>query len=108
MLTVFVVVLRAVTDRVSMSNMRIAVPLLLLASGASALSSLPSSPSSLLRQWRAERARATAAQLDPSRYHLQLLFVDDDNARGRVAEGMLEVAEGFGSVPEIVCVTATN
>ena len=80
-----------------MSNMRIAVPLLLLSSGASALSSLPSSPTSLLRQWRAERARATAAQLDPSRYHLQLLFVDDDNARGRVAEGMLEVAEGFGS-----------
>ena len=65
---------------------------LLLCVGAAALS--PLSPAAMLRQWRAERASATAELIDPSRYHLQLLFVDDDNARGRVAEGVLEaVAE---------------
>eukprot|EP00578_Thalassiosira_sp_NH16_P006286 CAMPEP_0181122256 /NCGR_PEP_ID=MMETSP1071-20121207/25211_1 /TAXON_ID=35127 /ORGANISM="Thalassiosira sp., Strain NH16" /LENGTH=306 /DNA_ID=CAMNT_0023207203 /DNA_START=62 /DNA_END=982 /DNA_ORIENTATION=+ len=40
------------------------------------------------------RARETSASLDASRLHFQILFVDDDNFHGRIAEGMLaKIAE---------------
>jgi len=46
-----------------------------------------------LSGWRMARAAETAAVLDATRWHFQILFVDD-NARGRIAAGLLErVAE---------------
>ena len=48
------------------------------------------SPREMLNHWRKERLQQSAATIDPSRYHLQILFVDDDNQRARVAEGLLE------------------
>ena len=35
------------------------------------------------------RARETSNTLDASRFHFQICFVDNDNFRGRIAEGML-------------------
>ena len=45
---------------------------------------------SFLRAWRTAKIESTANALDPSRYMFQILIVDDDNSRGRVAEGLLE------------------
>jgi len=47
-----------------------------------------------LSAYRRARARETSANLDASRFHFQILFVDGDNFGGRIAEGMLaEIAE---------------
>jgi len=40
-------------------------------------------PSDLLTEWRA--ARVKTLDVDASRYHAQVLFVDDDNSRARLA-----------------------
>ncbi|KAL7555049.1 hypothetical protein ACHAWF_018643 [Thalassiosira exigua] len=42
-----------------------------------------------LSAYQRARAKETSDQLDASRFHFQILFVDDDNFRGRIAEGML-------------------
>lgn len=70
--------------------------LLELRGGASSSPSPSSSfsPTGALLQWRSSRLRAFAAELDGSRYHMQVLFVDDDGRRARTCEAMLErVAE---------------
>lgn len=47
-----------------------------------------------LSVYQKERALETSQSLDASRNHFQILFVDDDNAKGRIAEGVLaRVAE---------------
>jgi len=68
--------------------------------------SSPSSPSSssssnynnhdsfALSDYQKARALETAQSLDASRLHFQIMFVDDDNVKGRIAEGLLaRVAE---------------
>jgi len=56
-----------------------------------------SSSSSLifsLEKYQRECALEASQSLDASRLHFQILFVDDDNAKGRIAEGLLaKVAE---------------
>ena len=54
--------------------------------------SSPSSPSpqAVVHAWRAERLDRFAASFDASRYHAQVLFVDDDGARARTCEALLE------------------
>ena len=42
-----------------------------------------------LRDWQRLRAQETADALDASRYHLQILFVDEGDGKGRIAEGLL-------------------
>ena len=47
-----------------------------------------------LSVYQKERAIETSQSLDASRNHFQILFVDDDNTKGRIAEGILaRVAE---------------
>ena len=41
-------------------------------------------PQGVLAEW--QKARVQSLDVDASRYHAQVLFVDDDNARGRMAE----------------------
>ena len=50
----------------------------------------PLSPSGALLAWRSHRLRAFADSFDASRYHAQVLFVDDDGRRARTCEAMLE------------------
>ena len=47
-------------------------------------------PSAALLQWRATRLSRFANSFDASRYHAQVLFVDDDGSRARVCEAILE------------------
>lgn len=73
----------------------------------------PTSYASILRDWRQSRARETSIALDTSRYHLSILFVDDDNARARVAEGIFERVSlhadaGFWLYPHSATVTANS
>lgn len=42
-----------------------------------------------LSSYQKARALETSQSLDASRLHFQILFVDDDNAKGRIAEGLL-------------------
>ena len=42
------------------------------------------SPQGVLAEWQAARVRSL--DVDHTRYHAQVLFVDDDNARARMAE----------------------
>jgi len=44
---------------------------------------------SSLSAFRKARAQQTSNQLDASRFHFSILFVDDDNFHGRIAQGML-------------------
>lgn len=47
-----------------------------------------------LSVYQKARAKETSNQLDASRFHFQILFVDNDNFHGRIAEGMLaQIAE---------------
>jgi hypothetical protein len=47
-----------------------------------------------LSAYQKARAKETSAQLDASRFHFQILFVDDNNFHGRIAEGILaKIAE---------------
>ena len=41
-------------------------------------------PQGVLAEW--QKARVQSLDVDASRYHAQVLFVDDDNARARMAE----------------------
>ena len=50
-----------------------------------------SSPAHLLTRWRQTRLETFAASFDASRYHAQVLFVDDDGARARTCEALLEL-----------------
>ena len=43
-----------------------------------------------LSAYQKARAKETSAHLDASRFHFQILFVDDNNFHGRIAEGMLQ------------------
>ena len=42
-----------------------------------------------LSAYQKARAKATSNALDASRFHFQILFVDNDNFHARIAEGML-------------------
>ena len=55
----------------------------------------PSLPSSFsFVNYQKACALETSQALDASRQHFQILFVDDDNAKGRIAEGLLaKIAE---------------
>lgn len=47
-----------------------------------------------LSDYRRARALETVQSMDASRLHFQIMFVDDDNSKGRIAEGLLaRVAE---------------
>jgi len=47
-----------------------------------------------LSDYRKARALETVQSMDASRLHFQIMFVDDDNSKGRIAEGLLaRVAE---------------
>ena len=47
-----------------------------------------------LSAYQKARAKETSNQLDASRFHFQILFVDDNNFHGRIAEGILaKIAE---------------
>ena len=47
-----------------------------------------------LSTYQKARALDTSQCLDASRFHFQILFVDDDNSHGRIAEGvMARIAE---------------
>lgn len=47
-----------------------------------------------LEKYQKECALEASRSLDASRLHFQILFVDDDNAKGRIAEGLLaKIAE---------------
>ena len=48
------------------------------------------SPSSMLQEWRTTRLSSFASAFDASRYHVQVLFVDDDGSRARTCEALLE------------------
>lgn len=74
--------------------MRFIAPLALACASAAAFNpGGDGAPFSLSAHQRA-RARETSAHLDASRFHFQILFVDDDNFRGRIAEGILsQIAE---------------
>ena len=43
-----------------------------------------------LFQWRAAKRKIASEAMDPSRYHFQVLFVDDDLFTARVCEGLFE------------------
>lgn len=58
----------------------------------------PSISFSILNEWRRARVSETAGSIDASRYHLQILFVDDDNERGRIAEGLFERISVFNDL----------
>ena len=51
-------------------------------------------PSSVLAEWRS--ARVSSLNLDASRFHFQVLFVDDDNQRARIAECLTEQLAAWG------------
>jgi hypothetical protein len=83
---------------------RTAFLLLALINPVASLTSTPSSPSSAaqgdsnayfsLSAYQKARAIETTHSLDASRFHFQILFVDNNNFHGRVAEGLLgRVAE---------------
>jgi hypothetical protein len=42
-----------------------------------------------LSAYQKARAKETSRHLDASRFHFQILFVDNDNFHARIAEGML-------------------
>ena len=42
-----------------------------------------------LSAYQKARAKATSNALDASRFHFQILFVDNNSFSGRIAEGML-------------------
>ena len=58
----------------------------LLPSAAAALSA-PASPGAALQSWREARINGLGAVFDASRYHAQVLFVDDDGLRATDASG---------------------
>ena len=64
--------------------------LLELRGGLSFSSSSSPSPQAMMHAWRADRLDRFAASFDASRYHAQVLFVDDDGARARTCEALLE------------------
>jgi len=47
-------------------------------------------PAAALQRWREERINLFGSVLDCSRYHVQVLIVDDDALRARTCEAMLE------------------
>ena len=48
-----------------------------------------SDPPFSLSAYQRARAQETSAQLDASRFHFQILFLDKDNFHGRIAQGIL-------------------
>ena len=68
---------------------------------------------SILRDWRQSRASETSGALDTTRYHLSILFVDDDNSRARVSESIFERVSihadaGFWLYPHSATVTVNS
>ena len=55
--------------------------LLAIAVGLGGVSGLGGSPAAALQLWRASRLSSTASYVDMSRFHYQVLFVDDDGVR---------------------------
>ena len=63
-------------------------------SSSSSSSNYNNHDSFALSDYQKARALETAQSLDASRLHFQIMFVDDDNIKGRIAEGLLaRVAE---------------
>jgi len=50
----------------------------------------PSSPLDLLRTYQSKRLQQFSKVFDASRYHVQVLIVDDDSTRARTCESLLE------------------
>ena len=61
-----------------------------------------------LREWRRARAVETALALDASRYHFQILYVDDNNAHGRIAEGLLARISEYNDALNILFPASTT
>lgn len=59
-------------------------------SSSSPSPSSSSSPQAMVQAWRTERLSRFSTSFDASRYHAQVLFVDDDGARARTCEALLE------------------
>jgi hypothetical protein len=62
----------------------------------------------LLQDWQRSRAIETAESLDASRYHLQILFVDQDNELGRIGEGLLARIAEHNDAVNILFPTSTT
>mmetsp|Transcript_33511 Transcript_33511/g.77293 ORF Transcript_33511/g.77293 Transcript_33511/m.77293 type:complete len:336 (-) Transcript_33511:182-1189(-) len=62
----------------------------LLVSAACAFSPVSNDAAFSLSSYEKSRAEELSRALEASRLHFQILFVDDDNFHGRIAEGMLE------------------
>ena len=61
-----------------------------------------------LRDYQRQCALETSHSLDASRLHFQILFVDDDNAKGRIAEGLLaRIAEHNDAMSVLFPASAT-
>lgn len=74
--------------------MRSIAILALMCTGASAFSPGSNDSPFSLSAYQKARAKETSNGLDASRFHFQILFVDNDNFHGRIAEGMLaKIAE---------------
>lgn len=74
--------------------MRSIAILALVCTGASSFSPGSNDSPFSLSAYQKARAKETSAGLDASRFHFQILFVDNDNFHGRIAEGMLaKIAE---------------
>ena len=58
--------------------------------GVPASSSSSSSPAAVMQSWRQARLDRFAGDFDASRYHAQVLFIDDDGARAKACEALLE------------------
>ena len=61
-----------------------------------------------LRDWQRLRARETADALDASRYHLQILFVDEGDGKGRIAEGLLARVGEWNDAVNILFPSSTS
>jgi protein-tyrosine-phosphatase len=61
-----------------------------------------------LKEYQRQSALETSTSLDGSRLHFQILFVDDDNAQGRIAEGLLaKIAEDNDAMGVLFPASAT-
>ena len=78
-------------DRGTQNTMRFFIPLITLLCISSAAAFSPGSSDSpfSLSAYQKARAKETSKQLDASRFHFQILFVDNDNFHARIAEGMM-------------------
>ncbi|KAL7544027.1 hypothetical protein ACHAXR_013450 [Thalassiosira sp. AJA248-18] len=81
--------------------MRFCTPLTILCTSSAAAFSPGSSDTPFsLSAYQKARAKETSKQLDASRFHFQILFVDNNNFHARIAEGMMaRIAEYNSDTP---------